>query len=340
MANKRVHYAVKAVGVAPLGGTTYTPIHGLQSVGIDTNFNLERILEIGQSADYENKEEVPEITVNMNKVLDGYPPVYLLATQGSAAATLIGRSNAQCQVALSIFEDDDESATGTPQTSVHMSGMFVNSLNYSFPVQGNCTEEVSMVGNSKVWKTSSFQFSGTIFSTNADQPLAITGSGGVQRRQHVIFGGATDTILPPDVAGISSSGTNNAVSSTENASAVQNIRIRADLGRQELRELGRKGPYHRYMNIPVDVTTEIEIISKTGDMVNAITESDNLVNRSIRVKLLDGSVFDLGSRNKLTSVTMGGGDTGGGNDTCTYTFRNSNTLTVQHPQDPTTALRP
>ena len=40
------------------------------------------------------------------------------------------------------------------------------------------------------------------------------------------------------------------------------------------------------------------------------------------------ALVDVGAKNKLTSVTWGGGDTGGANATITYSYRNFNDLTV------------
>ena len=41
------------------------------------------------------------------------------------------------------------------------------------------------------------------------------------------------------------------------------------------------------------------------------------------------ALVDVGAKNKLTSVTWGGGDTGGANATITYSYRNFNDLTVR-----------
>ena len=38
--------------------------------------------------------------------------------------------------------------------------------------------------------------------------------------------------------------------------------------------------------------------------------------------------FQLGTKNKLTSITYGGGDTGGGNATYSYSYRNFNKLDI------------
>ena len=42
-----------------------------------------------------------------------------------------------------------------------------------------------------------------------------------------------------------------------------------------------------------------------------------------------GTILDLGVKNKLSSVSYSGGDTGGGNVTVSYSYSNFNVLTVQ-----------
>jgi len=75
-----------------------------------------------------------------------------------------------------------------------------------------------------------------------------------------------------------------------------------------------------------------------GDMVNAVADPaigvENTADQTIKIFLRDGTVFDLGTKNRLQSVANTGGDAGGGNATMTYNYRNFNKLTVTHPQDP------
>ena len=42
-----------------------------------------------------------------------------------------------------------------------------------------------------------------------------------------------------------------------------------------------------------------------------------------------GYAFDLGQKNRLASVSYGGGDATGGNATCSYSYTNFNELDVQ-----------
>jgi hypothetical protein len=352
MANKRIYWAVQAVAIAPFqtdDPTSFVFVHGVQSVGLTTTFNLEQVFELGQLQIYENIENIPDVEVTLEKVIDGYPLIYHLATTGAAAGTLAGRSNQRCQVALSIFDDTLEQASGTPIAEVWMSGMYVSNLTYTMPVEGNCTEAVTLVGNDKVWIATDDLADDTIHEGNElffgdDEPKALTDSlGGVQRRENVLMDSLLDdsvSVLPGGVngvEGISSSGTNDKVDGQYGAH-IQNITVSADLGREALNELGRRGPYHRFVNFPVEVTCEIETISTLGDQVSATEDGvlgggANLADKRIFIVLEDTTKLDLGLKNKLASVTYGGGDAGGGNATTTYSYTTFNDLTVTHVTD-------
>ena len=334
--NKRVFWAVEAVGFAQDGTTSYTEVHGLQSAGLTTNFNLEQVFELGQISVYEDIEGIPDVEITLEKVLDGYPLLYHLATRGASAGTLVGRSNQKCIVAMNVYPDTYNSASGTPLCEFVASGLYLSSVNYTFPVDGNCTESVTLVGNNFEVKTSSFVFTPTY--DNSDQPQAITGSGGVQRRENIVFDGSNDatqiTILPQDIYGITTSGTNEKDANNQYGAHIQSITISADLGRDPINELGRKAPYHRYVTFPVEVTCDIEVMMTDRAFINVAEESDNLTARTIRVVAEDGTNISLGDSNKLTSVSYGGGDAGGDNATVTYSYRTFNTLDITHPADP------
>ena len=342
MPNRRFYYAVAGAAITPDGTATVTAdhvIHGLQSCTNDSNLNLEKIFEIGQSSEYEQIENLPDVTVSLSKVLDGYCPMYLLATNGANTSTLAGRADVNSIFRLFIYPDDHVSASGTALQQLTVSGTYINSVNYSFSVDDNFTEEMTLGSSSRNWKASSFDFTGEMFD-NTDQPLAITGSGGVNRREDLVFSPATGgTVLPPDVAGITSSGTNEVSNGTFGA-AIQSISVSVDMGREDILELGRFKEYAKLRSPVVDVNTEIEVISKTGDLVDVNSTGGNTTNRNISIKTEEGLSLDLGSTNRLQSVSLGGFDAGGGNATATYSFSNANFFTVEHPMDITTSLRP
>lgn len=363
--NDRIFYAAQQVGIAPDGSASFTAIHGAQNVGITTTFNLEQVFELGQIEIYENIEDTPDIELTCEKVLDGYSPIYLLATQGSTAPTLAGRSTARPQVAVSIFADDSDSASGTPKSEVVMSGMYLQNIAYNIPVDGSMTESVTFVGNQKLWVTdgSSFKFTGA-FSSNSDTPLASSGSGGVQRRENLLLDYSwmpaspndvdangcvrvpSGTVLPVQIEGVSASGTNTLTD--DDRARLQSISTSVDLGREPIFELGRRLPYHRFANFPVEVTCAIEIIGTSGDMISATEDGiygggsdacnsgSNLLDNTIKIATCDGTRINLRYNNKLTSVSQTGGDAGGGNVAVTYNFSNFNAFTVTHFNDPDT----
>lgn len=340
LSNQRIWYAVHNVHIAECGTNSFTVVHGAQSVGVTTRFNLESVFELGQAEVYEQFEGVPEVETTLEKVLDGYPLVYHLATKGATSASLAGRANRRATVGLAIFRDDQDSASGTPVARCVMSGMYPSSLTYTLPTQGSCTESVTLVGNNKVWNNS-FSFTSM---NNTDSPLAITGSGGVQQREDVLFG-ACDTsvtqpsacVLPLDIPGLTASGTNELQSNGAYGAHISSIRVSANLGREQLFELGHKNPYYRYVNFPVQVSTSIETISVAGDNISADeNSSSNLTDRRIWLRLREGTKIDLGSKNKLSNVSYTGGaaQQSGGPVNVTYEFQNFSSLTVYHPQDP------
>ncbi len=356
MPNNRIYYAIQQVVMGKRPGDD-TVVHGLQSVGITTNFNLEQVFEMGQLNIYQNVEGVPDIEVTLNKVLDGYPTLYTLATeQGSdsggtvaTSATLPGRQNARVDLSLSVFADTGTSAVGTALTTVKCDGMYVSSVSYTFPVDGNFTEDVTLVGNNKIWGAGLPADHGVGYaamSTDTDVPLA---AGGVGRRQLLAMSSCK---FPTQIPGISSSGTNNALGGGSGFGAhFQNITVSCDLGREAINELGTLVPYFRYVTFPVEVTAEFEVIGISGDMIQAsesgyyegLTGSvvatsasaacmgrHNLLSEEIFIQTCEGTKIYLGTKNKLTSVSFSGGDTGGGNVSMTYSYSTYNDFVVAH----------
>ena len=334
--NKRIFWACQGAGIAALGSTSYTKIKALQSVGMTTTFNLEQLFEIGQISLFDNIENVPSVEVTLEKVLDGSPLIYHLATQATTLPTLFARTDKSCMFAISIFDDKSSSAAGTPNTQVTSSGMFVNSLSYAFPVDGNATESVTLTGNFKSWISGTFTFTGSIFD-NTDSPTS-----GVIRRQHINFGsGSTATLLPSysggGIPGITHEGYN-IDNSGKYSVSVQNITVSTDLGREDLLELGRKNPFFKFIPGAVEVTTEIEVLSTDGDLINSTStgqyNGNDLLNKQIVIRTADGLVINCGKKNKLSNVSYGGADAGQGNGTCTYSYSTYNDLTITHPLDP------
>jgi hypothetical protein len=209
-------------------------------------------------------------------------------------------------------------------------------MTYTLNVDSNSTEDVTLVGNNKKWFASGGFFDPDADFGGTDVPLSLAASGGVQRREDVLMGsGAGASIWPNEIPGIEN-GWNMADGDSFKAH-LQTVTISTDLGREEMYELGRRGPYHRFVSFPVEVTCAIEVTSSEGDLVDALADppgGTNLANQTIHVLMREGTDLDLGSKNKLASVTYGGGDAGGGNVTVTYNYSQFNSLRITHPQDP------
>lgn len=350
MANNRIYYAIQNVLLGP-ANSSMTRVKGLQTVGVTTNFNLEQVFEMGQLSIYQNVEGIPDIEVTLNKVLDGYPLLYTLATEtgtGVAAGLIAanpsipGRQNARCDMQLAVYADTNVAATGATVQALTCSGMYVSSVSYTFPVDGNFTEDVTLVGNNKVWGT---PFNG---GTGPSVTAPFASDTGVARRQYLKMGSCR---FPTQIPGITESGINPLdVNGSGYGAHFQNITVSCDFGREAIQELGTLAPYHRYVTFPVEVTSEFEVVAISGDNISATesgyytgltgsgiatsstpcTARHNLVDETIFIETCEGTRIYLGTKNKLTSVNYTGGDTGGGNVSVTYSYSTFNDFVVAH----------
>lgn len=331
MSTNRIYYACQSVELYPAididtslsatsnGATIYagTPqtVQGLQSVGMNTSFNLEPVYQLGQLSLYDNYEEIPEVEISLNKVLDGKMTLYGLA-MGTGSLTRL--SNRAGGVRLTLYPDSGVNASGTPVGQVRCAPAYLSSVTYTFPSEGNFTEEVQLVSNEKEWISSP--------SSGSTAPT-VTDAGnnpGIMRRQQLNLGASA---LPFGVSGGIPSGYK-----------IQNINVSVNLGRESIFNLGERSPSFRYINFPVEVTCEFEVVARGGDLVG-VTEGAGgscnnpkaLTNKTIVLTTCDGMVLNLGSKNKLTSVNYQGGDTGGGNATITYSYQTFNDFIYSAP---------
>jgi hypothetical protein len=338
MPNNRIFYACQAVAIAKTGwssGAEFKIMKGVQSVGLNTNFTLEQVFELGQVELYANEEEIAEVEVTIEKVIDGEPLLYLQAVGNIGKTSIVGASNSRADVYLAIYEDNITGiAAQTPGSVVMCSGMFVSSVSYTYPVDGNATESLTLVGNEKVWNnqvptivanaitkfvednTEDNDFDGTDFPVS-----------GIVRRARVNI---PQCIIPPEVCTQRHQGVTTVGASTFPNSGIQSITISADFGRENQLELGRFGPYNRYATFPFEVTCEFEVNATSGDLISVSGFGRNLTDRSIVIRDLAGTVINLGGKNRLTSIAYSGGDTGGGIATITYSYSTYNSLNVDH----------
>lgn len=328
MPNNRIFYAIQAVGLKASGSsstgdiTSATWVKGVQSVGVTTNFSLEQVFEMGQLDVYANVEQVADVEITMNKIIDGHTLLYQAAVgSGNASGNIVAAGDVASSAFLIIYPDTNSNASGVPGVVMHCSGMYVGSVGYTFPVDGNATEDLTLVGNYKKFYTGAqigYDVNTGFRPINLDPHPP---NNAPVRRQNFIL---SSSVLPTEVV--------NASRGTATG-ALQNVSISADFGRDNLYELGAYKPYYKFASYPIAVTSDFEMIATSGDRVDAgVGANGDLVDRQIKLVVQAGSgqayTFDLGTKNKLTSVNYTGGDTGGGNATITFSYQGFNKLLV------------
>ena len=334
-------------------------VPGVQSVGITTTFNLEQVFELGQLDIYQDVEEVPDIEVSVERIIDEHILLYSRCVDPvtpTGNKTISSIQNNKVDVFMSVHPDrKDHSGQTPPDAIVHCSGMYLSNVSYNFAVDGNFTESVTLVGNHKRWRRGVYSDASVGYWVgNAGYeyaavhqirglPGATQGAEGtenlhgqktkafVKRRQDLLY-------ELPGSCGWKSGLEDNL---RKNNAHVDNVKLNSasvscDFGREAINVLGQKLPYHRYVTYPVEVTCDLEVtvndIRSQG--VSALPETSNLTEELIRFKVVDSNdaeiaTIDLGDKNKLTSVTWGGADTGGGNATLSYSYRNFNRMDIQ-----------
>jgi hypothetical protein len=308
--NKRVYFATHGVSV---GGTT---VQGAQSVSLNTNFNLEQVFQLGRLAIYDTIALDPEVEVTISKALDGHALIWNLANN-AASASIADSEDSTTTIVLGVGDDDSDALANTITHSVTMTGCYVSSLNYTFPVDGQFTEEITFLGNHK-------EITGSVTAPAADPNTRVLG------RQNFSRSAST---LPSEVG----------------TQRLSQITVSADLGREAIFELGAFYAYHRFVNFPLEITVAFDVISGDVDGVEVIQDNvdecahpDNLnAKQTIILGFCDATgtetyTFDFTDSESnptatLQSVSYSGGDTGGGNVTTTYTYTVYNTLTITGP---------
>jgi hypothetical protein len=360
-ANNRIYYASQGLQLKPenvVGILTnrysgwYDP-QGVQSVGITTNFSLQPVFQMGQLELYDLVESVPEVEMTINKVTDGTPPLYAMCMGGSAGIADVNNKqlaelcNNRVSARLSIFQDNQTAATGTPMAYVDCSGMYLSRFSYSFPIDGNATEEITLVGNNKYWNSGTALGFGDGSSLFEFQPSPNVSTGampsapGIIRRANINLLGS---VLPTGSGGLPMMTGIEALPNGNVYPHIQSINISADLGREAVYELGSMAPYFRYVRFPLEIKSEFTIAGTRGDFVEANDFSSvtgcgkdykNTYNKTISIQVCGGIgdnvgtfSLNLGAKNKLTSVNYNGGDTGGGNVNISYSFITYNTFSM------------
>lgn len=347
MANSRIYYASQAIYIKPVAdGGAYEFVHGVQSADDSYDLPSEPVNQFGMVGAYEIADGIATVNFNCSKVLDGCLPIGLLASEGASSAGLTSRAEKSCVIAAAVYPSDLDYVSGNPTRVIEYSGLQMTNWSFEFNVDGPFTESMSFEGNYAEWALGGAAKYGT-FPTNptasgTEEPCALTAcSGGVQFRENLRFTGVYPTLLPTIIPGVSASGT-----ITYNGSCpsvpLQSVSVSVDLSREQVNQLGCKNAFARYPTYPVDVTTEISIFAQSGHNLEVTElgaytvgcERTNAPSSRLRFSTDSGLIIDLGSKNKLTSVTQTFGDTGGTNGTYTLSFTNKSVMSVFHVNDP------
>lgn len=333
MANNRIIYACQALAIAKTGhGNADTPefevMKGVQNVGISSNFTLEAVFEYGQAELYANVEDLATVEITIEKLIDGEKLLYLQAVGEIGKTNVISASTSKCDVYLAIFPDTVASISGqTRDHVVYSSGMQVSSVGFTYPVDGNATESLTVQGNDKFWdavtagyiETAPNTLFGTAGGSTGDALDGTdTPASGIVRRAKFDLAGST---LPAEVE----SQTN----PTAGSFGIQNVSVNLDFSREDQLELGRFGPYNQTAQTPFEVTSEFEVTGTNGDLISHSGAGSNTTARSIIIQDTAGTVLNLGAKNRLSGITQQGGGTDGGNATITFSYTTYNSLLVQ-----------
>lgn len=328
MANNRIFYASHGVNIRPSEPvlSTYQAVNGVQSVAINTNFALEQSFQLSRLAIYDNVQTDSQVEVTINKAFDGHPLIWTVFVDEAGTFvpySLVGTANHRGNIRLHVGLDIDENLVNE-QMAIEMTGCYISSFNYTFPVDGNLTEEITFVGNHK----NTLNPVGTFTLPDANPNTRVL------RRQNV---DVVNSTFPDGI--------------TVRKARLQNISFNGDLGRESMYALGAFAPYHRYVNFPLEITVSFEFM-QTGnpgggaylvgpdfdtDLVSSceapVSDSGPIVIVVCTEVTPDAYTFDLGT-GTLQSVSYSGGDTGGGNVTETWTYQVFNTLTITENQTP------
>lgn len=374
---KRIFFGSSSLAVRPTTfNTSGTPTTGswvrplgIQSVGFSTSVAFEPMFQLGQTELYGRTEsQSPEIEATISKGFDGTELLYITLMGGNSVAgskqpaeLLMNNS----ELELAIFSESVPYASGTPESVVYCSGMYISNVSLNFPLDGMATEEITLVGDTKFWRSA--QMSSESYGSNKETKIGEASAHAPYQRWSLDKEDA-NCVLPSGIDGY----------------PIQSISVSMGMGRESIQELGTRGKYCRYATFPFEVTTEFEVIAgKRPATFNAASadlevggydffndfdyacSSDAKYNidrvvgddddatgtdpsdgnieagyidagfrdQPIKLKFCgatasDSLIIDLGTKCRTTSVNYSGGDTGGENVTLSYSFQSYNEFKI------------
>jgi len=267
-------------------------VAGAQSVGVTTTFDLEPVFQLGQVKPVDIMNLAPSVEFTVTRALTD--------TSGTIwngdFISNVGPSNKT--VCLTIG-DDTSPLLSSPGASVACTGAGISGATYNFPVDGIFTEEITFFADNK-------QLSGACAGVVEDVLSK------AKTRQH--YGGGAPALVT-------------------GAGNLTNISISTSVSREQILKLGQFKGVHTYANLPAEVTVEFEVSATSTDGVawaqvgSCASPTGGVFDKQTITLNICGKTFTMADC-KLSNVTYGGGDTGGGNATITFTYTTYNNLTV------------
>tara|TARA_B100000902_G_C27282001_1_gene902292 strand:- start:142 stop:1311 length:1170 start_codon:yes stop_codon:yes gene_type:complete len=320
----RTYYASQAVGIHPRGhlsetanftnGSTISTVNGVaykqrildgvQSVGFSSNVEFEQIFELGHLQIFENIEGSPSCEATLERALPVQSPSLLEIFGASGNDYGVNMSNLGNDVGLSIrlgVNADGGVMTNIASTSANRYGIqidgFTSSYSISAQTDGAVTESLGIAG------VNLFVIpSGATTNLKLPQPSTSNPSG-VFRRQ--------DTSVVKRA--IKADNTVDALATNNVYDRVQSASISVDIGREDLLEMGRKGPYIRYASFPVEVTAEVEYaVDTTKEAGDHVMQVNGLMTRITADTECDitagkGSLLEIRGTRRLGSTCQSAG---------------------------------
>lgn len=316
----RTYYASQAVGLYPFGflseganfsdqsdiatvaGVTYKQhlLDGVQSVGFSSNVEFEQIFELGHLQIFENIEGSPSCEATLERALPVRSKCLLEMFCASGADYGVNMSRFGNDTGLSIrlgVNADGGVMTNIGNSStinrygIQLDG-FTSSYSISAQTDGAVTESLGVAGINLFVIPS-----GTSSNAKIPQP-GTSNPSGVFRRQ--------DTFVTN--RSIKTDNTVDALGDDDYYSRVQSASINVDIGREDLLEMGRKGPYIRYASFPVEVTAEVEYaVDTTKEDGDHVMDVGGIMTRITSDTECDitagkGSLFEIRGSRRLGST--------------------------------------
>lgn len=286
--SNRVFYACHAIAI---NGAF---VRGGQSVGMNTTFDLEPVFQLGQLKQIDTVTLSPQVEITVSRVLENGSTIL----SGTFEEIFEPATNTIC---VSVGDDTSPLLTSA-SSSIFCEKAGVTGVTYNFPVDGVFTEEVTYLAYSKT--------AGGC-SVTAAEIQDLTGQI-VATRQYYQSG---------------------APSIVTSAGNLTNLTISTSPGRELMYKLGQYQAFHSYVNTPAEVTVEFEVTATSTDNIGWVEAAacqgpsgPAFASQDINIDIC-GSTFSM-EKCKLSNITYGGGDTGGGNATINFTYTTFNSLTI------------